>query len=66
MQKETECPCTEIDCEQHCDCVACYRLEAVMQKLPFCMRMENTIFKGLEQRVNARLLAAGIPLDGGK
>ena len=58
-QTENECPCTKADCERHSNCVACYNHHATLEKTIFCRRPENTVDKELEERVIARLRAAG-------
>lgn len=67
MQREEDCPCTKADCERRGDCVACYAHHNSKpdSKPPFCMRPENTVPEGLEEKVLARLRAAGIPMGGG-
>ena len=62
MQKETECPCTKNECERRNDCVACYTHHQCMaEPVPaFCMRPENRLAKELQERVRARLKAAGL------
>ena len=62
MEKERECPCIKTDCERHGDCVACSEHHASKPdaKPVFCMRPENAIVRELEERVRARLMAAGL------
>jgi hypothetical protein len=60
MTKEAECPCTNADCQLHGDCVSCFMQHAVMDMPIFCVRSENTVSKELLERVNTRLLGAGI------
>ena len=60
-QREPECPCTKADCERHGDCVACHINHADKEKPIFCRRPESAAGKELEERVIARLQAAGIP-----
>ena len=59
MQKENECPCAKADCERRGDCVACYKHHMPMEKPIFCRRPGSPSVKGLEERVIARLRAAG-------
>ena len=57
---EDKCPCTKADCERYGDCVACYKHHEPKPNPTFCKRPGTAVPAGLEERVNARLLAAGI------
>ena len=46
----------------HGDCVACYNLHRRAGETIFCLHADNTILEPLEERVAARLKAAGIQL----
>ena len=65
MEREIECPCTKADCERHGDCVACYNNHVTKEKPIFCKRPEAAVPAGLEERVSAKLLAAGLTLGTG-
>ena len=63
QQLEEECPCTEAGCERRGDCVACHHHHARTEMPVFCQRAESAALKALEERVFARLRAAGIALE---
>ena len=59
MQREQDCPCTKTDCERRGDCVVCYNHHKSTEKPVFCQRPDCPAVKELEERVIARLRAAG-------
>jgi len=66
MEKERECPCSNVDCERRGDCVSCYNSHLPKPNPVYCKRSECAIpeelLAELQARVNGRLRAAGIQL----
>ena len=62
MEKETECPCANAECERRGDCIACYMHHMSREKPIFCLRPESVVPEALLARVRARLRVAGVEI----